>query len=49
MDMDKLKDVVGLGGKSEEGQEPVSGTKGEGTAPEPFDAGNKQGNSSQTV
>lgn len=43
--MDKLKSAVGMGGKSEEGQEPVSGAKGEGTSAEPFDAGNKQGRS----
>lgn len=47
-DMDKLKGAVGLGGKDQEGQEPVSGAKGEGTAPEPFDAGNKQGMRSPT-
>ena len=41
--MDKLKGAVGMGGKDQEGQEPVSGAKGEGNAVEPFDAGNKQG------
>ena len=40
--MDTLKGAVGLGKKDQEGSEPVSGEKGEGTTAEPFDAGNKQ-------
>lgn len=41
--MDAVKNVVGLGQKTQEGQEPVSGQQGAGTAGEPFDAGNKEG------
>jgi len=39
--MEALKSVVGLGKKEQEGQEPVSGVKGEGTAVEPYDSGNQ--------
>ena len=42
--METIKSAIGLGGKSEqEGQEPVSGQGGEGTAAEPYDSGNVQG------
>lgn len=40
--MEAIKSAVGLGKKDQEGQEPVSGVKGEGTAAEPFDAGNQE-------
>ncbi|KAK5122045.1 hypothetical protein LTR85_004291 [Meristemomyces frigidus] len=43
--MDTIKNAVGLGKESQEGQEPVSGQQGEGTAVEPFDAGNQEDNS----
>ena len=43
--MDAIKSAVGLGKKDQEGQEPVSGLKGEGTAVEPFDQGNQEGRS----
>ncbi|KAK3069968.1 hypothetical protein LTR53_011277 [Teratosphaeriaceae sp. CCFEE 6253] len=43
--MDALKAVVGSGKKEQEGQEPISGVQGEGTAVEPFDSGNQQGDS----
>ncbi|KAK5698643.1 hypothetical protein LTR97_006290 [Elasticomyces elasticus] len=39
--MDAIKSVVGLGKKEQEGQEPVSGVKGEGSAAQPYDAGNE--------
>ena len=39
--MNTIKSAVGMGKKDEEGQEPVSGEKGEGTTAEPFDAGNQ--------
>ncbi|RMY46809.1 hypothetical protein D0865_09057 [Hortaea werneckii] len=42
--MDAVKNVIGLGQKTQEGQEPVSGQQGSGTAGEPFDAGNKEDN-----
>lgn len=42
--METIKSAVGLGKKEQEGQEPVSGEKGAGTAVEPYDAGNKEGN-----
>ena len=32
-----------LGDKSQSGEEPVSGVKGEGTASDPYDAGNASG------
>lgn len=40
--MESLKAVVGLGQKEQQGQEPVSGVKGSGSAAElaPYDAGN---------
>lgn len=43
--METLKSVIGLGSKSstQEGQEPVSGVQGQGTAGEPYDAGNTVG------
>ena len=39
--MDAVKDAVGLGAKSQSGQEPVSGKQGAGTAGAPFDQGNE--------
>ncbi|KAI7384342.1 hypothetical protein KC332_g15978 [Hortaea werneckii] len=41
--MDAVKNAIGLGQKTQEGQEPVSGQQGSGAAGEPFDAGNKEG------
>jgi hypothetical protein len=41
--METLKSVVGLSKKTQEGQEPVSGVKGDGNAVEPYDAGNQEG------
>ncbi|KAK5681911.1 hypothetical protein LTS10_006445 [Elasticomyces elasticus] len=43
--MDAIKSVVGLGKKEQEGQEPVSGVKGEGSAAQPYDAGNEDATS----
>ncbi|TKA80089.1 hypothetical protein B0A55_02465 [Friedmanniomyces simplex] len=43
--MEAIKSAVGFGKKEQEGQEPVSGVKGEGTAGEPYDSGNQQGDS----
>ncbi|KAI6798956.1 hypothetical protein KC364_g15977, partial [Hortaea werneckii] len=42
--MDAVKNAIGLGQKTQEGQEPVSGQQGSGAAGEPFDAGNKEDN-----
>jgi len=39
--MDAIKSAVGLGKTTQEGQEPVSGQQGEGTAAQPFDQGNE--------
>jgi len=41
--MEKIKDAIGLGATGREGQEPVSGEQGAGTATEPYDAGNREG------
>lgn len=41
--MEKIKDAIGFGSKFQEGQEPVSGEQGAGTATEPYDAGNREG------
>ncbi|KAK3653860.1 hypothetical protein LTR56_004270 [Elasticomyces elasticus] len=43
--MEAIKSVVGLGKKEQEGQEPVSGVKGEGSAAQPYDAGNEDATS----
>lgn len=40
--MEKIKDAIGLGAMGREGQEPVSGEQGAGTATEPYDAGNRE-------
>ncbi|KAI7560103.1 hypothetical protein KC346_g22651, partial [Hortaea werneckii] len=42
--MDAVKNAIGLGQSTQQGQEPVSGQQGSGTAGEPFDAGNKEDN-----
>ena len=44
--METLKSVIGLGKTepaADESSEPVSGQQGEGTAAQPFDAGNNEG------
>lgn len=41
--METVKNAVGLGKESQQGEEPVSGQQGEGTAVKPFDAGNQEG------
>lgn len=41
--MDKVKEVIGLEKKDQEGQEPVSGKQGDTAAGQPFDAGNSKG------
>ncbi|CAF9907846.1 hypothetical protein IMSHALPRED_006513 [Imshaugia aleurites] len=40
--MDSLKSATGLSQKS--GEEPLSGQKGQGTAGDPYDQGNAEGN-----
>lgn len=47
--MESIKNVLGLGGSTtQSGQEPVSGVTGSGTAEQPYDAGNAQGESRLT-
>lgn len=42
--METVKHAVGLDTpEQQQGQEPVSGEQGQGTATDPFDAGNKEG------
>jgi len=41
--METIKSAIGLGQKSQEGQEPASGQQGAGTAGEPYDQGNVVG------
>lgn len=41
--METIKSVIGLGKGTQEGQEPISGETGAGTAEEPYDQGNQEG------
>jgi len=41
--MESIKNATGLGSAEQQGQEPVNGTTGAGTAGEPFDQGNSDG------
>ena len=42
--MDALKSATGLTNKLQSGEEPVSGKQGKGTASQPYDQGNAEGN-----
>lgn len=41
--IEKVKDTLGMGSKSQSGTEPVSGETGEGTVDQPYDQGNQEG------
>ncbi|KAI4274022.1 MAG: hypothetical protein LQ337_004227 [Flavoplaca oasis] len=43
--IEKVKDTLGMGSKSQSGTEPVSGETGEGTVDQPYDQGNQEGKS----
>jgi hypothetical protein len=41
--MESIKNAIGLGSAEQQGQEPVNAATGAGTAGEPYDQGNSEG------
>jgi hypothetical protein len=41
--MESIKNAIGLGSAAQQGQEPVNSATGAGTAGEPYDQGNSEG------
>lgn len=41
--MESIKNAIGLGSAEQQGREPVNGATGVGTAGEPYDQGNTDG------
>jgi hypothetical protein len=41
--MESIKNAIGLGSTEQQGQEPVNSATGAGTAGEPYDQGNSEG------
>ncbi|KAL9101380.1 MAG: hypothetical protein Q9163_003361 [Psora crenata] len=47
--MDTTKAATGLSNKLQSGDEPLSGETGKGTASDPYDQGNSEGNDGKSV